>query len=140
MLDGQQLSTSALPGSDSIVSAVIDIVITSLCTPDRILMLTSIVGKQFNPGTEGCCRDRLEAGVVCVRTIRNAGQTFPCAVLHELAFQIGSKTFLIDPCDFMSQTTPLDARTCVASSIVITDLPSHGALFSWSLGAPFFKS
>lgn len=140
MLDGQQLPTSALPGSGSIISAVIDTVITSLCTADRILMLTPIEGKRSNPGAEGYCRERLEACFICVPFYPNVGQTFPCAVPHELAFQIGGKTFPIDPRDFMSQTTPLDARTCVASSIVITDPPSHGALFSWSLGAPFFTS
>jgi hypothetical protein len=67
MLNGPQLPTSALPGSGSIISAVIDTVITSLCTADRIQMLTSIEGKQSNPGAEGYCRDRLEAGFICVR-------------------------------------------------------------------------
>ena len=53
MLDGQQLPTSALPGSGSIISAVIDTVITALCTADRILILTPIEGKRSNPGAEG---------------------------------------------------------------------------------------
>jgi len=41
MLDGQQLPASALPGSGSAISAVIDTVITFLHTSNRILMLTS---------------------------------------------------------------------------------------------------
>jgi len=68
MLDGQQLPASALPGSGSAISALIDTVIASLCTTsDRILMLTSIIGKQSGPGTGGCCRRHLEAGLTCVR-------------------------------------------------------------------------
>ena len=67
MLDGQQFPASALPGSGTAISAVIDTVITSLRTSDRILMLTPIVGERSNPGTEGCCRHRLEAGLTCIR-------------------------------------------------------------------------
>ena len=70
----------------------------------------------------------------------NAAPTFPCSVPHDLAFQIGGRTFPVDPRDFMSQNTPGDAATCIASNIVATDPPSPGALFSWSLGDPFFKS
>lgn len=33
-----------------------------------------------------------------------------------------------------------DATTCIANNLVSTDPPSSGALFSWSLGDPFFKS
>ena len=68
-----------------------------------------------------------------------AEPTFPCAVPHDLAFQIGGKTFPVDPRDFMKQNTPHNATACGAN-ISPTDPPSRGALFSWSLGDPFFKS
>lgn len=70
----------------------------------------------------------------------DAAPTFPCTSPHDLAFQIGGKTFPVDPRDFMSQNTPGDATTCVVDNVVATDPPSLGALFSWSLGDPFFKS
>jgi hypothetical protein len=70
----------------------------------------------------------------------NAAPTFPCSVPHDLAFQIGGKTFPVDPRDFMSQNTAGNAATCVADKVVATDPPARGALFSWSLGDPFFKS
>jgi Eukaryotic aspartyl protease len=70
----------------------------------------------------------------------NAAPTFPCSVPHDLAFQIGGKAFPVDPRDFISQDKPGDASTCVASNVVPTDPPRNGALFSWSLGDPFFKS
>jgi hypothetical protein len=70
----------------------------------------------------------------------DAVPTFPCAMPHNLAFQIGGKTFPIDPRDFMSQNMTRDASTCVADNVLATDPPSRGALFSWSLGDPFFKS
>ncbi|KAH9991300.1 aspartic peptidase domain-containing protein [Russula vinacea] len=50
------------------------------------------------------------------------------------------KDLSVDPRDFMSQNTPGDATTCVVDNVVATDPPSLGALFSWSLGDPFFKS
>ncbi|TBU39877.1 acid protease [Dichomitus squalens] len=64
----------------------------------------------------------------------------PCAPGHNLTFQIGGKIFPVDPRDFVSQNSPGDAATCVASAVVGTDPPSSGALFSWSLGDPFLKS
>lgn len=70
----------------------------------------------------------------------NVVPTYPCAVPHTLAFQIGGKTFPVDPRDFMSQVALRDASVCAADNVVATDPPSRGALFSWSLGDPFFKS
>jgi hypothetical protein len=56
MLDGQQLPASAQLASGSIVSALIDTVITFLRVflshPDADL---SIVGQQFDSRTQGCC-------------------------------------------------------------------------------------
>ena len=70
----------------------------------------------------------------------NADPIFPCKVPHSLAFQIGGKTFPVDPRDFVSQYKAKDVSTCVADNVVATDPPQSGALFSWSLGDPFFKS
>ncbi|KAH9949840.1 acid protease [Amylocystis lapponica] len=70
----------------------------------------------------------------------NSKATFPCATPHTLAFQIGGQTFPIDPRDFPVQAQAGNTSTCVASNIVATDAPAHGALFSWSLGDPFLKS
>jgi len=121
-IDGQQLSASALPGSGSAISAIIDTGNSLIRGPKDVI---DTVLKQVSPA---------------FAANPNAGPAFPCAVPHELAFQIGGKTFPIDPRDFMSQSTPRDARTCLATNIFPTDPPSHGALFSWSLGDPFFKS
>ena len=66
--------------------------------------------------------------------------TLSCTSAHRLAFQIGGKLFPVDPRDFVTQNTVHDAATCLASSVVSTDPPSSGALFSWSLGDPFLKS
>ncbi|KAI0071144.1 acid protease [Panus rudis PR-1116 ss-1] len=65
---------------------------------------------------------------------------FPCATAHNLTFQIGGKMFPIDPRDFVSAQKTGDATDCVADNVVTTDPPSIGALYSWSLGDPFFKS
>lgn len=70
----------------------------------------------------------------------NASPTFPCSTAHTLAFQIGGQMFPVNPLDFVSQSSPDDATTCVADNIVSTDAPSSGALFEWSLGDPFLKS
>ena len=48
--------------------------------------------------------------------------------------------FPLDPRDFISPNVTGDATTCVAKNVVTTDPPSKGSLYSWSLGAPFFKS
>lgn len=48
--------------------------------------------------------------------------------------------FPLDPRDFISPNATGDATTCVAKNVVGTDAPSKGSLYSWSLGAPFFKS
>lgn len=65
---------------------------------------------------------------------------FPCSTPHTLAFQIGGKMFPIDPRDFTTQYEEGDATYCSADNLVGTDVPSPGALFTWNLGDPFFKS
>ncbi|KAI0632241.1 acid protease [Trametes polyzona] len=70
----------------------------------------------------------------------NAQPLLPCDEGHTLSFQIGGKLFPVDPRDFISQHKRGDATNCVASSVVSTDPPSLGALFSWNLGDPFLKS
>jgi len=47
--------------------------------------------------------------------------------------------FPVDPRDFISANSG-DTTNCLANHVVPTDAPSRGALFSWSLGDPFFKS
>lgn len=47
--------------------------------------------------------------------------------------------FPVDPRDFIGANSG-DTTNCVANHVVATDAPTHGALFSWSLGDPFFKS
>ncbi|KAH9983325.1 aspartic peptidase domain-containing protein [Russula compacta] len=122
ILDGQQLPASALSGSSSVVSALLDTGNSLIRGPNDIVdSILKQVSSSFaaNP---------------------NAAPTFPCSAPHDLAFQIGGKTFPVDPRDFLSQNTPGDATTCVADKVVATDPPARGALFSWSLGDPFFKS
>jgi hypothetical protein len=65
----------------------------------------------------------------------------PCNVPHTLSFQIGGKIFPVDPRDFISPS-PIagDTTNCIVDNVVATDPPSMGALFSWNLGDPFFKS
>jgi hypothetical protein len=65
----------------------------------------------------------------------------PCNVPHTLSFQIGGKIFPVDPRNFISPS-PIagDTTNCIVENVVATDPPSMGALFSWNLGDPFFKS
>ncbi|KAH9969769.1 aspartic peptidase domain-containing protein [Russula dissimulans] len=122
IFDGQQLPAFSPNGSGSTVSALLDTGNSAIRGPrDVVNSILSEVSSAFaaNP---------------------NAAPTFPCSVPHNLTFQIGGKNFSVDPRDFMSQNTPGDAKTCVASNVVGTDPPTSGALFSWSLGDPFFKS
>jgi hypothetical protein len=65
---------------------------------------------------------------------------YPCATPHTISFQFGGKVFPVDPRDFLVQNQTGDATNCVPGNIVGTDAPGFGALFSWSLGDPFFKS
>ena len=69
------------------------------------------------------------------------GETFDCAVPHNLTFVIGNKSFPVDPRDFIHQaTSDSDAPAC-AANLAVTDPPStDGFLYSWSLGDPFLKS
>lgn len=50
--------------------------------------------------------------------------------------------FPIDPRDFARPHAQPggDSITCDADSLDVTDAPSNGALYRWSLGDPFFKS
>jgi len=116
MLDGQQLPASSLLRSGSVISALIDTGNSLIRGPKDVV---DAVLKQVSPA---------------FAANPNADPTFPCAVPHELAFQIGGKTFPIDPRDFMSQYTPGDARTCISSSIFMTDPPSHGGYLAGDWG------
>ncbi|KAF8476662.1 aspartic peptidase domain-containing protein [Russula ochroleuca] len=122
ILDGQVLPASNLSGSNSGLSALLDTGNSVIRGPNDVVdyVLTQ-VSSAFADNSD-------------------AAPTFPCSAPHDLAFQIGGKTFPVDPRDFMSQNTPGDASTCVADHVVATDPPRPGALFSWSLGDPFFKS
>lgn len=122
ILDGQLLSVSDHSGSGSGLSALID------------------TGNSIIRGPNDVVNSILKRVSSAFAANPDAVPTFPCAMPHNLSFQIGRKTFPIDPRDFMSQGMPRDASTCVADSVVATDPPSRGALFSWSLGDPFFKS
>ncbi|KAI0816835.1 acid protease [Trametes gibbosa] len=69
----------------------------------------------------------------------------PCSAAHTLAFKIGGKTFPVDPRDFVAPAAPGGgggggASACVADTVVGTDAPRAGALYSWNLGDPFLKS
>ncbi|KAF5315415.1 hypothetical protein D9619_007345 [Psilocybe cf. subviscida] len=64
----------------------------------------------------------------------------PCNVPRTLAFEIGGKMFPVDPHDFVSQHDLTDANNCHLDNIVPADTPSHGSLFQWNLGTPFFRS
>ncbi|KAF9002527.1 aspartic peptidase domain-containing protein [Cyathus striatus] len=74
-----------------------------------------------------------------VQTIQSIiGSRFACNDPHTLAFQIGGKMFPVDPRDFIRQVYDHEVSTC-ASTVVSTDPPGNGYLFSWSLGMPFLK-
>jgi len=122
ILDGQLLPVSNLSGSGSGLSALLDTGNSVIRGPNDIVnSILKQVSSAFAANSD-------------------AVPTFPCAMPHNLAFQIGGKTFPIDPRDFMSQNMTRDASTCIANNVVATDPPSNGALYSWSLGDPFFKS
>ncbi|KAI0247632.1 aspartic peptidase domain-containing protein [Lactifluus subvellereus] len=125
ILDGQQLPASQLAGSGSTVSALFDTVIT-VCDPS---VLSCQIGQQLIRGPQDIVDTIFKSVSSAFAAKPKAAPTFSCSVPHDLVFQIGGKTFPIDPRDFISQNTPGDANP-----------PSTGALFSWSLGDPFFKS
>jgi hypothetical protein len=125
-LDGQRLSDSAIPSEDGVdsnrVSALIDTGNSILRGPqDVVNNILSKVSPAYDPSSDSV-------------------PTLPCATPRTLSFQIGGKIFPIDPRDFIGQQAKGDATTCVADNLVATDPPSIGALFRWSLGAPFFRS
>ncbi|THH20596.1 hypothetical protein EW146_g805 [Bondarzewia mesenterica] len=124
-LDGQKLPASTISAngvSSAGVSALIDTGNSLLRGPqDVVSSLLKSVSPAFTANS-------------------NADPTFSCATAHNLSFEIGGKVFPIDPRDFVSQNQTGNANTCVANNLVSTDPPSVGALFSWSLGDPFFKS
>ncbi|KAI0304284.1 acid protease [Multifurca ochricompacta] len=122
ILDGQRLPTSKFSGSGSTISALLD------------------TGNSLIRGPQDVVDSILRKVSSAFAADSNAEPTFPCSLPHDLAFQIGGKTFPVDPRDFMSQKASGDSSTCVANNIVGTDPPESGALFSWSFGDPFFKS
>lgn len=83
--------------------------------------------------------------------------TYDCSVPHTLEFEIGyavalllhlgaiympyprGSRFPVDPRDFGWQAAPDSLQLCNAS-IVVTDPPSKGFLYAWTLGVPFLKS
>lgn len=121
-LDGQKLPDTTLTGTSSELSALID------------------TGNSILRGPQDVVNNILSTVSPARAADSSALPTFPCTSAHSLSFQIGGKMFPIDPRDFVSQNNSGDATTCVASNVVATDAPSAGALFSWSLGDPFFKS
>jgi len=70
----------------------------------------------------------------------SAQASLPCSTPRSLAFQIGGMMFPVDPRDFIGPGQDGDTINCLANKVVPSDAPSQGALFSWSLGDPFFKS
>ncbi|KAH9159493.1 aspartic peptidase domain-containing protein [Lactarius sanguifluus] len=122
VLDGQRLPASKLTGSSPTLSALLD------------------TGNSVIRGPQDVVNSVLKSVSSAFTANSNAAPTFPCKVPHTLAFQIGGKTFPVDPRDFISQHKIGDVSTCVANNLVATDPPQSGALFSWSLGDPFFKS
>lgn len=67
------------------------------------------------------------------------GDTYDCAEAHILAFQIGGNLYPVDPRDFGSQTYENTVSQCTPN-LAVTDPPSSGFLYSWSIGDPFLKS
>ncbi|KAF8530170.1 aspartic peptidase domain-containing protein [Hysterangium stoloniferum] len=68
--------------------------------------------------------------------------TFLCNTPVDLTFIIGGKPFPVDPRDFLGQQVSLDSPPdCTTeATLLITDPPASGALFSWILGTVFLKS
>jgi hypothetical protein len=122
MLDGRQLPASNLTGSSSTLSALLD------------------TGNSIIRGPQDVVNSVLSSVSSAFAANSKAAPTFPCNVPHNLTFQIGGKAFPVDPRDFMTQYKGGEVSTCVANNVVATDPPESGALFSWSLGDPFFKS
>lgn len=126
-LDGKQLPNSAiapqgLPSSNQ-VSALIDTGNSIIRGPSDVVQnILTTVSPSFNPSSTD-------------------EPVIPCNVPHTLSFQIGGKIFPVDPRDFISPS-PIagDTTNCIVDNVVATDPPSMGALFSWNLGDPFFKS
>jgi hypothetical protein len=72
-------------------------------------------------------------------TSQLGGDTYDCAEVHTLTFQIGGRFYPVDPRDFGAQTFE-DTTTQCTPNIAPTDPPSSGFLYSWSIGDPFLKS
>ncbi|CCM03570.1 uncharacterized protein FIBRA_05706 [Fibroporia radiculosa] len=124
-LDGKQLPNSTIPRngvSPSFSSALID------------------TGNSIIRGPQDVVSNILSTISPAYAANSDAKPILPCASSHTLAFQIGGEMFPVDPLDLISQNQTENASECVASSVVPTDPPSYGALFSWSLGDPFLKS
>jgi len=126
-LDGKLLANSTIPATGGVgtsqISALIDTGNSLIRGPtDVVNNILTTVSPKYNPAST------------------SSVPSLPCTSAHTLAFQIGGKMFPIDPRDFISDETSTDTTTCEASSVVPTDPPGVGALFSWSLGDPFMKS
>lgn len=122
--DGNKLARSTLSSSSITLSALIDTGSSLIRGPQDVVgQITSTLG----------------------------GDTFDCAIPHNLTFVIAGKPFSVDPRDFVRQS-PIEepfetaeaggsaAVTCI-STLAVTDPPgTPGFLYSWSLGDPFLKS
>ncbi|TFY83839.1 hypothetical protein EWM64_g166 [Hericium alpestre] len=124
-LDGQKLADSTIRP-------------TGISSPGLSALIDT--GNSLIRGPEDIIDSILKSVSPAFAANSNALPTYPCATPHTMAFQIGGKMFPIDPRDFVSQNDTGDVTNCIANNIVSTDPPSVGALFSWSLGDPFFKS
>ncbi|KAH8090996.1 acid protease [Cristinia sonorae] len=124
-LDGQKLPDTNLTGKDvgqKSLSALVDSGNSLLRGPQDVVdSVLKTISQQFAADSK-------------------SQPVFPCAESHTLAFQIGGKVFSIDPRDMVTPDQGGDATQCEVKNLVSTDAPSPGALFSWSLGAPFFRS
>jgi len=127
-LDGQRLPNSTIPGNgvnSTSMSALIDTGNSFIRGPkDVVQNILSTVSPSYASS---------------IASNPAAQATLPCSTPHSLAFQIGGQMFPVDPRDFISASSD-DTTNCLANDVVATDAPTHGALFSWSLGDPFFKS
>lgn len=123
-LDGKQLANSAIPPkgvSSTKISALIDTGNSLIRGPNDVVQnILTTVSPSYNPASP------------------NSLPVLPCNVPHTLSFQIGGRQFPVDPRDFIQPD--IVQGNCLAGNVVTTDPPSKGALFSWNLGDPFFKS
>jgi hypothetical protein len=128
-LDGQRLADSSITGSginSTSVTALIDTGNSLIRGPNDVV--------------RNILSDVSPAYSTSISSDPKAQALLSCSTSHSLAFQIGGKMFPVDPRDFISSAQDGDTTDCLANKVVPSDPPSKGALFSWSLGDPFFKS